>query len=69
MPSLSLIVLASTSTRPRPACPSPYRGTLGYSIYLLAYRLLLSCLKTYISISLHAREVDVVLTIAKYPSL
>lgn len=39
----------------------------GSSIYLLAHRLLLSYLQLYENTSLYAREVDVILTIAKYP--
>jgi hypothetical protein len=67
-PSLYPIAPAYISAQPQWAYSSPCRGIPDYSIYLLAYHLLLSCLKTYISISPHTKEVNVILTMANYPS-
>ena len=69
MPSPCLTAPASTSARPRLACPSQRRGALGYDMPMPFYRLLLSCSKAYTSISLHAREAVVVLAMAKQSAL
>ena len=67
MPSCSLAVPVGTSARPRPACPGRRRGDPDYDIHMLAYYLLLSSSKAYMSILLHVGEVNVVSTMAEYP--
>jgi len=65
MSSPCLIALANTFARPRLACFKSSRGTLGYNMPMLFYRLLLSYLKTNINISLHAREAVIILATAE----
>ena len=69
VPSRSLAVPAGTSARPRLACPGRRRGAPIYEIPMRCHRQELSCLKPFVNTSLHAGEVDVVLTMAEYSPL